>query len=187
MLYACLMVLNNNVLNNNRVFADEYDRIFSVHGGQTHSAAAWWYPGASEKRLEELQLLADLNQRSKSPDGGVLFLGAETGYAVPMILNRKTLFSRWDNSSMFSKQVYENYRARLAEFGILDTLCNASSKSEGIACLQGKIADQVDRLGVEELQRISEKYNLDYIVRREPLPISEVFRTRSYYVYFFGT
>jgi len=187
MLYACLMVLNNNVLNNNRVFADEYDRIFSVHGGQIHPAAAWWYPGASEKRLEELQLLADLNQRSKSADGGVLFLGAETGYAVPIILNKKTLFSRWDNSSMFSKKVYENYRARLAEFGIFDTLCNTSSKNEGIACLQGKIADQVDRMGVEELQRISEKYNLDYIVRREPLPISEVFRTRSYYVYYFGT
>jgi len=186
MLYTCLMVVNNNFLNNNRVFADEYDRLFAVHEGQVHPAVAWWYPGAGEKRLEELQLLADLNQRSNKSNGGVLFLGAETGYAVPMILNKKTLFSRWDNSSMFSKKIYENYKARLADFGIFDTLCNMPSGGEGIACIQGKLADQVDRLEIGELQRITEKYNLDYIVRKEPLPIREVFRTGSYYVYYFG-
>ncbi len=185
-LYACVMIVNNNFLNNNRVFSDEYHRVFSVREGPVGSAVAWWYPGAGEKRLEELQLLADLNQRSNRSNGGVLFLGAETGYAVPIILNKKTLFSRWDNSSMFSKKIYENYRARLADFGISDTLCNMSSGAEGIACVQEKVADQVDRFGLGELQQIAEKYNLDYIVRREPLPIEEVFRTTSYYVYYFG-
>ena len=87
---------------------------------------------------------------------------------------------------MFSKKIYENYRARLADFGISNTLCNMSSGAEGIACVQGKVADQVDRLAFGELQQIAEKYNLDYIVRREPLPIEEVFRTTSYYVYYFG-
>jgi hypothetical protein len=61
-----------------------------------------------------------------------------------------------------------------------------SSGAEGIACVQGKVADQVDQLGFGELQQIAEKYNLDYIVRRKPLPIEEVFRTTSYYVYYFG-
>jgi hypothetical protein len=185
-LYACVMIVNNNFLNNNRVFSDEYTRVFAVRENQIGPAEAWWYVAADEKRLEELQLLADLNQLSKRSNGGVLFLGTETGYATPIILNKKTLFSRWDNSSMFSKKFYENYRARLADFGISDALCNLSSGAEGIACVQGKVADQVDRLGFGELQQIAKKYKLDYIVRREPLPIEEAFRTRSYYVYYFG-
>ena len=68
-----MIIVNNNFLNNNRVFSDEYNGVFGVREDRFGPVETWWYVGADERRLEELQLLAELNRRSKRSDGGVLF------------------------------------------------------------------------------------------------------------------
>ncbi len=68
-----MIIVNNNFLNNNRVFSDEYNKVFAVRENQIGPVETWWYVGADERLLEELQLLAELNRRSKRSDGAFFF------------------------------------------------------------------------------------------------------------------
>ena len=180
--YGLVMLSNNNLFKGNDVFWESHQRIFSSKTDPNNAAAAWMEVQASEKHLEELNLLKTLNVIIGEKDVGVLFLGSESGYAVPVISNKRMLFSRWDNSSMFSKRLYGNYLYRLSDFGVLDTVCSQTA-GEGIACVQEKIAEKVDSLELEELRVLMAKYRLNYVVRRKPLPIDEIHRTKRYFVY----
>lgn len=60
------------------------------------------------------------------------------------------------------------YLAKLEDFDVNWQLCG-SGEQVGTACFLVQIQNRIDGLSEEELQKLSEKYHVRYVVRKEAL------------------
>ena len=181
-LYSIVAVGKNNFVDN--IFLGSWSDIYQVKQNDSVESISTLLisKNANARQREEMDVLAALNRYDGRPSSGVLFAAVGTGYGAPVIAEQRMLFTRWDNTLMFSKTLYVDYKERLADLGVDGVNCN-SMYGTGISCFMEEIGKRIDEMNLVELSHFGKKYGIDYVVRRKELNAEEIYRNNQYFVY----
>ncbi|MDB3946208.1 hypothetical protein N9444_10005, partial [Gammaproteobacteria bacterium] len=138
----------------------------------------------SKNEFLQYDVLEKLNDYVEDREKSILFNAVSLGYSAPILSERPMLFSRWDNTASFNKKkIAGNYFLRLKDLGITNLHCDTKIDTDN-SCLNSIISDRVDELTKEDLERISEKYSIGFIVRtRHLVGCDLIYRNGKYLIY----
>jgi len=164
--FSSLVLANNNVRHD--IFRQSWEHVNAGRPGESDQSLKVASFGASEELKDYFDVVLVLNRTQAKSTESVLLASPELGYAAPIVSKHRYLFSRWDNSLMFSRKLMSKYLAKLEDFDVNWQLCG-SGEQVGTACFLVQIQNRIDGLSEEELQKLSEKYHVRYVVRKEAL------------------
>jgi hypothetical protein len=164
--YSAAVFANNNLRNN--IYVESLDRVSGINYWTTASLLNAATSGQKEKTRDQAELLLDLNNISLVSSRGVLFASPALGYAAPVLSNQAFVFSRWDNTLMFKKELYHQFIKKIDEFNVDVSHC-ASDYPSGMACVLNSIQNRIEKMSLLELERVSEVYPFRYVIRKAPL------------------
>jgi hypothetical protein len=164
--YSAAVFANNNLRGN--IYVESLDRLSGINYWTTASLLNAATSGQNQATRDQAELLLDLNKINLAPSRGVLFASPALGYAAPVLSNQAFVFSRWDNTLMFKKELYHEFIKKIDEFNVDVSHC-ASDYPSGMACVLNSIQNRIERMSLSELERVSEVYPFRYVIRKAPL------------------
>ncbi len=181
-LYSSIMLGKNNLVDH--VFAQSWATIAPADSGHqvVDFPVAVMSRNAGEQKINEIDVLLALNKIDDSPSSALLFSAISLGYGAPVIAKQKMLFSRWDNTLVFKRELFPKYISQLKGFGV-DTRSCTSMYGAGFSCFMEALGGRIDQMNLPELIRLAKEYNFNYVARRTELNLNEIYRNSEFILY----
>jgi hypothetical protein len=169
LVHSLILLVNNNI--RHQVFLDSYHYLVSPEEIR------------NQQTKEELEVLVALNKFDNQTNSTVLFAPIGLGYGASIISRRPLLFSRWDNTLIFSKTLYGRFVEKMSDLGVPLSVCDMGHDSN-MGCVLEEISQKIDILDEGQILHLADKYNIGYIVRRTTLSgRTPIFTNSSFSVY----
>lgn len=181
-LYSSIMLGKNNLVDH--VFAQSWAKIAPSDSGHVigELPVVIMSRNAGEQQINEIDVLLALNKIDDSPSSALLFSAASLGYGAPVIAKQRMLFSRWDNTLVFKRELFPKYISQLKDFGV-DTRNCTSMYGAGFSCFMESLGRRIDQMTLPELIRLAKEYNFNYVARRTELDFDEIYRNSKFILY----
>ena len=169
LIHSCIILANNNLRHD--VLLSSYD--YLVHPEHSFSEGA----------QSELEILEKLNALEHDSGGTLLFAPSALGYKAPLLSNHPILFSRWDNTLIFNRDLYGLFIEKVRDVGVSTSKCSEVGPSN-IDCILCAASQRIDNMTFAEVISLKDKYNINFVVRRNPLPGAPyIFSNKEYFIY----
>jgi len=174
-LFCTAMFLNN--LYKNDIVMPKYADLFNASDRNYHDQLKNHYLNTNAQVLE-YQAIAETSKYNKN-QSAILFSPAVLSYYSSTVPNGNLLFSRWDNTSIYSKDAYSYYYEKLKDVEINEETIKRSGGGRS-----NIIQSAIDRMDFGQIEKIKNKYNIGFIVRRMPIDAYNlIYKNDMYYVY----
>jgi len=181
-LYSSIMLGKNNLVDH--VFTQSWAAIAPSDSDHENVElpVALMSRNANEQKINEIDVLLALNKIDDSPSSALLFSAISLGYGAPVIAKQRMLFSRWDNTLVFRRELFPKYISQLKGFGV-DTRNCTSMYGAGFSCFMESLGSRIDQMMLPELLRLAKEYNFNYVARRTELDFDEIYRNSKFILY----